>query len=169
LIESSARAFPNPGILPATVISNSGLNASERSTLFKEHATLDDIFGAAVNDFDRDLIIARNRTISGNASEKETIGSAGDIFWADDDLPFDPYFLVDRDIHQAYRLYTDELDAFAFAIATVPEDPASGDKYVKPFSLHLVGPHQPQQIRTPRGYSWNRIVEVDCCSKVYFM
>jgi hypothetical protein len=35
-------------------------------------------------------------------------------------LPTGPYFLTQGNIHQAYRLYEDELDSFIFGV--IPED-----------------------------------------------
>jgi len=44
-------------------------------------------------------------------------------------LPSGPYFVCDGDIHQAWRLYPDELDAFVFPV--VPSDAnSSSNQYV---------------------------------------
>lgn len=43
-------------------------------------------------------------------------------------LPSGPYFLQGSNIHQAWRLYTDELDAFIFGV--VPQDVLEPQMYV---------------------------------------
>lgn len=43
-------------------------------------------------------------------------------------LPSGPYFLHGSDIHQAWRLYPDELDAFIYGV--IPRDVLSPDAYV---------------------------------------
>ena len=47
------------------------------------------------------------------------------------ELPSGPYFLQGPNLHQAWRLYDDELEAFTFGV--VPENVTDPDEYV----LHL--------------------------------
>ncbi|KAK4224072.1 hypothetical protein QBC38DRAFT_511972 [Podospora fimiseda] len=44
-----------------------------------------------------------------------------------DPIPSGPYFLVDGGLHQAYRLYEDELDSFIFGV--IPDDVLNSKKY----------------------------------------
>lgn len=48
-------------------------------------------------------------------------------------LPPGPYFLSQGNIHQAYRLYEDELDSFIFSV--IPEDVFNPKKFERPFLL----------------------------------
>lgn len=42
-------------------------------------------------------------------------------------LPSGPYFLSGRNLHQAWRLYPDDLDAFTFGL--IPDDPFNTSRY----------------------------------------
>lgn len=48
-------------------------------------------------------------------------------FEAESQLPSGPYFLSGRNLHQAWRLYPDELDAFTFGL--IPDDPFNASRY----------------------------------------
>ena len=49
------------------------------------------------------------------------------------DLPSGPYILYGPNLYQAWKLYEDELDAFAFGV--IPENVKQPTKYEAPFML----------------------------------
>jgi hypothetical protein len=95
-------------------------------------ARLDDVFQSA---FGNNLVIVA--TASGSpwldlATQLNSSGRFSGIYRTQvhptDVLPSGPYFLQGNSIHQAWRLYPDELDAFIFSV--IPEDLRHPNRYV---------------------------------------
>lgn len=116
--------MPVGEVVPATVVDNTSLEAGNLDEIFKRFAAFDDVYEGAFTDFRKNLVLSSNSHNHDMAKQLNLEGE--DLLWTTSRLPSGPYFLVGKDIHQAWRLYSDDLDAFV--IATVPEDPLNPKK-----------------------------------------
>jgi hypothetical protein len=128
------RASPS-GIVPVVLISdlsgsNTVENVNKRISLF---ADVDDVYQHA---FDQTLVLQSGgeevpnsfiNKLRANASNRfsEVYHSSASL---NNLLPSGPYFLHGSNIHQAWRLYPDDLDAFIFAV--VPDDVKAPRRWV---------------------------------------
>lgn len=106
------------------------LNFSVISAKLAHFEAVDDVFSA---EFGKVLIVASSRTsVKGLASYQKVepiiyhLDSEVSAV-ANGSLPDGPYFLRGRNLHQAWRLYPDELEAFSFGV--VPESATEPRKY----------------------------------------
>jgi hypothetical protein len=107
-------------------------SVDKASALVDRFATVDDVYSES---FAHSVIL---QSSIGNDSIEQLLAEfkASDHFntvyhtspsSATSALPPGPYFLVHGSIHQAYRLYEDELDSFIFGV--IPEDVLNPKKF----------------------------------------
>ena len=114
----------NPdAIVPVTLLTTSEI-FSDVDALLKLYDTYDDVF---VPEFGA-ILVEKSDGHSAEASYLNKTDLAQDVYSlsnamsAEDisNLPSGPYFLHGPNLHQAWRLYGDNLDAFTFGV--IPED-----------------------------------------------
>ena len=104
---------------------------STAKDLFKQFETSDDVYSEV---FSRHVIVQAGNAEIRALRQVETLigtGSFEDVAFLSKSysgarLPPGPYFVRGCSIYQAWRLYTDDLDAFS--VAVVPEDLLSPDR-----------------------------------------
>lgn len=89
----------------------------------------DDVYSVA---FSQNLIVLCRDSESINSAQS-SLGPFSTVYYANPNSTSDgilpgPYFLHGSDIHQAWRLYPDHLDAFIFGV--IPETGAESRRYV---------------------------------------
>ena len=128
--------LPPDGVLPAVVISDvSGNDAvqeiDKRLSAFEK---IDDVYQRP---FGSNLILMfKSEPVSSsiisqlrqNSSSRFSTISQASISAPQNSLPSGPYFLYGSNIHQAWRLYADNLDSFVFAV--IPEDLQNHQRFV---------------------------------------
>jgi hypothetical protein len=119
-------------VIPAVVVSEEDASSSNAvRDLLKQFRDSDDVYGDA---FGRHVIIQTDNVESGAPSQVENLkatGSFEDVVVINKtcvglQLPSGPYFVRGCRIHQACRLYADDLDAFS--VAVVPDDTLRPDR-----------------------------------------
>jgi hypothetical protein len=122
--------------IPIVVITASDVTSSVDKTcaLINRFATIDDVYSKSFAH-----VIVLQSTI-GSTSDKlfaqfKASGRFSAVYHTalsspSNALPPGPYFLVQGSIHQAYRLYEDELDSFIFGV--IPQDVFDPKKFKNP-------------------------------------
>lgn len=137
----------NPdAVLPVTLVTTEELSNPSLDDLLKAFETYDDVYSSefafalvekpAANDTARRGISSRDSngkqtyTIEVTDTPSDPSDGASTQATSFANLPTGPYILHGKELHQAYRVYEDELDAFTVGI--VPRKHDSNDLYVAP-------------------------------------
>jgi hypothetical protein len=140
VVEPLAHSDPIPAVVLTT--GDAIDSVDKASTLVDRFASVDDVYSQS---FAQSVVL---QSSIGNDSLEQLFAEfkASDRFNAvyrtspsspPSALPPGPYFLVHGSIHQAYRLYEDELDSFIFGV--IPEDVLNPKKYSVVTSLSHSG------------------------------
>ncbi|KAI1740718.1 putative amidase [Xylaria scruposa] len=120
--------LPSSQPIPVVVLTISAAISSvdKAFDLIDRFASIDDVYSQS---FAHTLILQKQNTIGsdydGLLYQFQASGRFSAVYFSDPGsssaiLPSGPYFLSEDNIHQAYRLYKDELDSFIFGV--IPED-----------------------------------------------
>lgn len=122
--------------IPAVVLTPGGAVSSvdKALRLIDQFASVDDVYSQS---FSGTVVlqIIIGSDLGGFLAQFEASGRFSAVYHtapstSSNALPPGPYFLSQDSIHQAYRLYEDELDSFIFGV--IPEDVLNPKKWLTP-------------------------------------